>query len=222
MSLQKLTVSALLILMGVFFFYFTDIDLRPRNAERKKAQARNLESYRSEFPQADGSLPSDEALRNILRAKGIPFTEKQNADSTSADPRRATMTASLPTIEFLLPRTDFGEEEKIREGVSAHLPGILEMLQRAAPGLAIQRLTVDNARKIGIYFTKEFQEIASDEGRLTQFSESLAILESAGLKGQAIFIEGEPLGVYMQELDKKRDEEAAKNSPRTSEGKTVR
>lgn len=222
MSLQKLTISSLLLFMAIFFFYFTDIDLRPRNAERKRAQTRNLESYRSEFPQSDGSLPSDEALRNILRAKGIPFTESQNANSASANPRREAMTANLPTIEFLFPRLAFGEREKIREGVRTHLPGILDILQSAAPGLAIQRLTVDSAYKIGIYFTKEFQEIASDESRLTQFSESLAVLGGAGLKGQAIFIEGEPLGVYMQKLDKKRDEEAAKNSPRTGEGTTVR
>lgn len=181
----------------------------PAGSTRRVApQAKSLSGYRKEFPKSDGTLRSDEELAAVLMAKGIPFTIAGAAETT------VKPTAGLlPPIQYESTRLTSEQKEQIEQSVLDILPAQLESLRQVSADIALGRLVVTTKLKLELHFNTAFARIAEDETRLTDFSESLHSLGSTALKGNTIFIDGQPLGVYLSERDRMRDREARATQP---------
>lgn len=182
---------------------------KPAGSTRRIApQAKSLSAYRPEFPRGDGTLRNDEELAAVLTAKGIPFTIAGAAE-TAAKPA----TGLLPPIQYESARLTSEQKEQIEQSVQDVLPAQLESLRQVSADIALGRLVVTAKLKLELHFNTAFARIADDETRLTDFSESLHSLGSTVLKGNTIFIDGQPLGVYLSGRDRARDNEAKAASP---------
>lgn len=179
-----------------------------------RPEARPLESYRWQFRRSDGSLPGDTELRQILQAKGVPYQETCPPGRDCAVAGTATVSA-VPEVEF--PATGFSsaQRDELRTAIAAALGSELDELRRAIPDLRLERLAVDSGLKLQLYFNRQFAQIADDETRLNDFSEGLHSLGGAGLRGSVLYIDGQPLGLYLQKKDAERNREAKAQSPET-------
>ncbi len=179
-----------------------------REPARRVQALRTLESLRAEFKRADGSLPDDTELVRILQAKGIPFADKPIA-------RQQSPSAQLPAIQFATTKLGAAEREQIHESVQAVLPAQLEDMRQLSADIALLRIEVDTSLRLQLHFNSAFRKVADDESRLTDFSESLNSLGNTALRGSAIYIDGQPLGIYLRDRDAARNREAKDSSPST-------
>lgn len=181
------------------------------NARRISPRAKALSSYRKDFPRGDGTLRSDEELAAVLTAKGVPFTVAGTAETTVKP-----AAGLLPPIQYESTQLTSEQKEQIEQSVLDILPAQLESLRQVSADITLGRLVVTAKLKLELHFSAAFARIADDETRLNDFSESLHSLGSTALKGNTIFIDGQPLGVYLSERDRVRDREAKAASPVTT------
>lgn len=201
-------------LAGLLAWWLATTHSPPEAPSRPKISARPLASYRAEFRRADGSLPDDAALAQILQAKGIPYTEAElcPAGQTCGNARSVPPVA-LPEIEFSAANLNPEQKRQMREGLLAVLPTQLEEARRLSPEIRLDRIVVDTGLKLQLHFNREFTSVADDESKLNDFSEGLHSLGASGLRGTTIYIAGQPLGAYLKERDAVRDREARLSSP---------
>lgn len=192
----------------LIFWLFWPREKATRTPERNAIRAKPLASYRKDFPRSDGTLRGDEELAAVLTAKGIPFT----ADN-SAEKGLRSSAGLLPPVQYESARLTNTEKEQIELILSDVLPAQLDQLRATVHDLELGRLVVNTQLKLELHFNAAFTRIADDESRLTDFSESLHSLGSTALKGNTIYIDGKPLGVYLHERDRVRDNEAKAASP---------
>ncbi len=213
-SVQKrnglMVVLAATAIAGVIF-----LSTRHEDALKKPA-ARRFESYRADFRKADGSLPNDTELMNQLVAKGIPILPQPDCAKeplACTDPKKPNRTE----IRITFATGVFSANERI--AISEKLSAILARGDKAPlatnSGIRLERAEVTPAKSLQLFFDEAFSQIASDEGALTEFSESLVELGNTGIKKTEIYIAGKRLGEYLRELDLRRDQEALKAQPPT-------
>ncbi|GAB4423907.1 MAG: hypothetical protein OHK0011_04130 [Turneriella sp.] len=178
--------------------------------------AKPLASFRDQFPRSDGSLPADAELRQILQAKGIPYSEEDCPVGQDCSTHGAPTVSSLPSVEFLAQGVSPAQRDALQTAIAAALGSQLEELRRNTPELRLERVAVDAGMKLQLHFNQHFAQVADDETRLNDFSEALHSLGLAGLRGSVVYIDGQPLGLYLQKKDAERNREARTLSPETS------
>lgn len=181
------------------------------NPRPERLAPKSLEAYREQFRRPDGTPLSDDELRRILQAKGIAYHEAcipgQNCPAATT-----TVRAPIPDIEFagaIAP----ARREDLRTAVMQVLGHQLEIMRQHRPELRLERIIIDSGMRLQLYFNADFAGIAEDESRLNDFSEGLHVLGTSGLRGSSLFIDGQPLGIYLQKKDAERDRAARAESP---------
>ncbi len=173
--------------------------------------AKGLAEFREQFRRPDGAPLTDDELRQVLQAKGIAY----NDACTPGQDCPAAVTAfraPIPDIEFagaIAP----ARREDLRAAVTQVLGHELEAMRQHNPELRLERIVIDSGMKLQLYFDAQFATIADDESRLNDFSEDLHVLGMSGLRGSALFIDGQPLGLYLRKKDAERDRAARAQSP---------
>lgn len=180
-----------------------------------RPEAKPLEFYRDQFRRADGSLPDDTELRQMLQAKGVPYQENCPPGQHCGKGVQGPVSA-LPEVEFPAGGFTSAQRDQLRAAIASVLGGQLDELRRITPDLRLERVAIDSGMKLQLYFNRQFAQIADDEMRLNDFSEGLHSLGSAGLRGSVFYIDGQPLGLYLQKRDAELNREARAQSPETN------
>ncbi len=181
-----------------------------------KPALRSFESFRTEFRKADGTLPDNSELLNHLIAKGIPFAADAICDATRQDCAQVKRPSALaPQVHFAPGVLNSHDEKIVTQKFSAIWTNYEKTLFASYPQIALNRAEVTAAKKMRLNFSSEFLSLAADENSLTEFSEALAELNQAGLRGSEIFVEGKRLSEHLSEMDARRDKEALQAQPAT-------
>ncbi|MFZ5630565.1 MAG: hypothetical protein ACOY5B_15640 [Spirochaetota bacterium] len=202
-----------LLVVGSITWWLTNYSGAERQIRRP--EPRPLASYREQFRRSDGLLPADAELRQILQAKGIPYQESCPAGQ-DCSAGGTTAVSAIPQVEFIATGISSAQRDELRTAIAAALGSQLDELRRNTPELRLERVAVDSGMKLQLYFNQQFVQVADDETRLNDFSEALHSLGLAGLRGSVVYIDGQPLGLYLQKKDAERNREARRQSPETS------
>jgi hypothetical protein len=207
-----LATVALLVVGGVGLWLSNYSGTEPKE---RRQEAKMFESYREQFRRSDGSLPADPELRQILQAKGIPYQESCPAGQDCGGGGTAAVSA-IPQVQFFATEISSAQRDELQMAIAAALSSQLDELRRNTPELRLESVAVDSGMKLQLYFSRHFAQVADDETRLNDFSEALHSLGLAGLRGSVVYIDGQPLGLYLQKKDAERNREARAQSPEIS------
>lgn len=202
-----------LLVLSVTAFLVTWLADSPGKEPRAiRPEPRPLDDYRRQFRRPDGSLLSDAELRQLLQAKGIPYQETC-PDGPNCSSGAATAVLAIPQVDFSTAGITAPRRDELRVAIATAVGGQLEAMRRINPELRLERIAVDSGMKLQLHFNKQFEQIAEDETKLNEFSEGLHSLGVAGLRGSVVYIEGQPLGLYLQKKDAERNQKARAESP---------
>ncbi|HMV35662.1 MAG TPA: hypothetical protein PKD60_07205, partial [Turneriella sp.] len=134
-------------------------------------------------------------------------------DGPNCSSGAATAVPAIPEVDFSTAGITAARRDELRVAIATAVGGQLEAMRRINPELRLERIAVDSGMKLQLHFNKQFEQIADDETKLNEFSEGLHSLGVAGLRGSVVYIEGQPLGLYLQKKDAERNQKARAESP---------